>query len=96
MGEVTRIGDAIGRLVSLDQAATIYAAEPWTAESTAVVAIEPDTGGIPEEAATRGLKYFLEVAVARDFLEGWEATLDTTQTASERCARLIRYAIDDA
>lgn len=96
MEEVSRIGDTIGRLASLDQDATIYAAEPWTAESVAIVAIEPDSGGIPEEAATRGLKYFLEVAVARDFLEGWESTLDSTPTAPERCARLIRYAIDDA
>jgi hypothetical protein len=96
MGEVTTLGDAIGRLASLDQDATIYAAEPWSAKSAAMVAIEPDSGGIPEDAATRGLEYFLEVAVARDFLEGWESTLDSTPTELERCARLIRYAIDDA
>ena len=96
MGEVTRLGDAIRQLASLDQDATIYAAEPWSDESTAIVAIEPDSGGVPENAAMRGLKYFLEVAVARDFLEGWESTLDSTPTELERCDRLIRYAIDDA
>jgi hypothetical protein len=96
MEKVTRLEDAIRRLASLDQDATIYTAEPWSAESAAIVAIEPDSGGVPEDAAMLGLKYFLEVAEARDFLEGWESTLNSTPTELEKCARLIRYAIDDA
>ena len=93
MREVTRLGDAIGRLASLDRDARIYAAELWSVEPPA---IEPGSGGIPEDAAMCGLKYFLEVAAARDFLESWEVTLDSTPTELESCARLIRYAIDDA
>ena len=96
MGKVIRLEDAIGRLASVDQDATIYAAEPWSGDSSAVVAIELDSGGGPAEAARLGLKYFLEVSVARDFLEGWESTLGSTPTEQERCARLIRYAINDA
>jgi len=96
MGEVMKLGDVLSRLASLDQDATIYAAEPWMYESPAVVATEPDSGGIPEEAASRGFKYFLEVSLAGDFLEGWEATLVETPNTQERCDRIIRYAIDDA
>lgn len=96
MAEATRLGDLLDRLASLDEDATIYAAEPWTDESTAIVAIEPPAGDLPEEAARRGLKYFLEVHVARDVLAGWEATLSQPPTTQERRARLIRYAIHDA
>ena len=96
MGTVSRLGEAIRQLSSLDQDATIYAAQPWIGESSAIVAIEGESGQIPEEAERRSLKYFLEVSVARDFLEGWESTLDATPTEQERCDRLIRYAIDDA
>jgi len=96
MEEITRLGDVLGRLALLDQDATIYAAEPWTDESAAIVAIEPPSGGLPEETTRRGLKYFLEVSEARDFLTGWEATRSESPTAQERRARIIRYAIDDA
>jgi hypothetical protein len=95
MGTIIRLRDAIGKLASLDQDATIYAAEPWTAESSAIVAIEPDSGGIPEDASRLGLRYFLEVSEARDFLEGWESTLGRSPTEQERWDRLIRYVIDD-
>jgi hypothetical protein len=93
---VIRLADAVAGLASFDESATIYAAEPWNAESAAVIATEPESGGLPEGASPRGLKYFLEVSIARDFLEGWEATLSGRPSEQERCARLIRYAIDDA
>jgi hypothetical protein len=96
---VTRVnvlGDVVALIASTEQDATIYASEPWNAESRAVVAIELDSGRVPEVASPRGLEYVLEVAAARDFLEGWESTLDAAPTEHEKCARLIRHALDDA
>jgi len=86
--------EAIRDLGKHDAEATIYAAEPWTEESQAVVAFEPEEGGLPVEA--ENLSYFLEVFIARDFLEDWEATLGASPTLQELCARLIQYAINDA
>ena len=83
-------------LVSLDEEATIYAAEPWTKDSRALIAREPTSGGLPEEAKISGLKYFIEVAIARDFLEGWASNLDHNPSADESCERLIQYAVTDA
>lgn len=83
-------------LAAVDEAATIYAAEPWAVDSKALVAQEPPAGGLPAEAKAAGLKYFLEVAIARDFLDGWIASLDHAPSAQELCDRLIRYAITDA
>ncbi|HTC95499.1 MAG TPA: hypothetical protein VK699_18785 [Terriglobales bacterium] len=88
--------EAIRDLGSFEEGSTIYAAEPWTAESQAIIAPEPDTGGLPTEAQTLGLKYFLEVFIARDFLEGWVGGLDAEPTQQEKCARLIQYATTDA
>ena len=83
-------------LAALDEAATIYAAEPWTGDSRTLVAHEPPTGGLPVEAKMAGLKYFIEVAIARDFLEGWIASLDHAPSPQEKCERLILHALTDA
>jgi hypothetical protein len=92
----TTLKNIVTELGSLDDAATIYAAEPWTSESEAIVAHEPPAGGLPKEASESGLKYFIEVAMARDFLDGWIASLDQSPSAQEKCDRLIRYAVTDA
>jgi hypothetical protein len=96
MGRVTTILSVIEQLESLEDELTVYAAEPWTAGSKAVVAREPGSGGLPAEAQTLGLKYFLEVAIARDFLKGWASSLGHEPSNQEQCDRLIQYAINDA
>ena len=96
MGNLTKLIDLVPKLASLGQEATIYAAQPWTSESPAIVALEPPTDTLPESALRHGLSYFIEVFVARDFLTDWESGLDKTPTDIERCDRLIRFAIDDA
>jgi hypothetical protein len=96
MGPITHLIDLVVKLASLDSEATIYAAEPWASDSLAIVDKEPPTGGLPEAATCQGLKYFLEVFVARDFLDDWESSLDKTPTDQARCERLIRYVVDDA
>jgi hypothetical protein len=84
------ITESIGSLSGDD---TIYAVEPWTCTSEALLAVEPADGGLPIAAAERGMKYFLEVFVARGFLEGLAETLPT---AEAKCDRLIQYATNDA
>lgn len=88
--------NVIQELDTLDKESTIYAAKSWTEDSVAMVLPEPDAGGIPQEADEMGLKYFIEVFIACDFLMDWEATLDKKPTIHERCARLIQYATNDA
>ena len=56
----------------------------------AIVALEPERGGVPPEAAEVGMKYFLEVSIARDFVEDWIAALDEKPSSSAICKRLIR------
>ncbi|MBR0712095.1 hypothetical protein [Bradyrhizobium liaoningense] len=96
MVQVMRLDDVVSRLSSLDSEATIYASEPWTPKSEAMVAREPDAGGTPSEALRAGLRYFLEISVAQDFVEDWLASLEQKPTPSEVCQRVIDYAINDA
>ncbi len=86
--------EVVRNLETFDEEATIYAAEPWTKESLSVVLREPDSGGIPTAAAEANLRYFLEVFVAQEFLEGWPTT--TEADLERKCERLIKYAITDA
>ena len=77
----------------LDEEDTIYAAEPWHENSDALVAREPQEGGLPAAAAEQGLKYFLEVAIAQDFLRGWKSNLGAEPALEQQT---VRYALTDA
>jgi hypothetical protein len=83
------------KLGELNREHTIYAAKPWSTNSAAVVAEEPQHG-LPGAAAEQGMSYFLEVFIARDFLDDWQATSPKKFSVQERCQRLIDYAINDA
>jgi hypothetical protein len=86
--------EAVASLDSLDGMSTIYAEEPWTPESQTIVADEPAGNAflLPVQAA--GLKYFLEIFIAREVLEDW--VTDAEPTVQDKCARLIEYATNDA
>ena len=84
--------EIIQNLAAYDAEWTIYAAEPWTSESRAIVASEPDSGDLPPKAKDLDLKYFLEIFIARELL----ADLGGTLTPEEQCKRVIHYAIHDA
>ncbi|HEX8814601.1 MAG TPA: hypothetical protein VF753_03795 [Terriglobales bacterium] len=95
MGKITKLIDIVRNLDCFDELQTIYALEPWTAESTAIVAMEPDAG-YPTQALQLSLKYFLEVSVAKEFLNDWIDSLEERPTIEEQCAVVIHYAINDA
>jgi hypothetical protein len=87
--------ETVARLDEFDKSETIYATAPWTESSEAIVAQEPDSGGLPHTAKV-GMKYFLEVSIATEFLEDWSRTLTRPPTIRDKCNRLIHYAINDA
>ena len=88
--------EVIRNLESFDKEGTICARKPWAESSEAVVLVESQAQQLPAEAKKLGMDYFLEVFIARNFLEGWIANLDTQPTLTEKCARVIKYAITDA
>ena len=88
--------EAVHQLETLDDESTIYAAEPWNEGSEVIVEQETESGALPSEAHRLRLKYFLEVLIARDFLDGWLSTLETEPTIQQKCTRLIQYAVNDA
>lgn len=90
------LSDLIDRLNSFEEEKTIYAKQPWHPDTIAIVADEPDEGGIPDEASKVGAEYFLEIFLASEFLEGWTSHLDKEPTVEEKCLRLIKYAENDA
>jgi hypothetical protein len=56
------LAEVVRQLEALDPGTTIYAAKPWSADTRAVVALEPEDGLLPGEEAE--LDYFLEVDAA--------------------------------
>jgi len=69
---------------------------PWTCDSEAIVAHEPEEGGLPPEAEAVGAVYFLEVFIARDFLEDWVSAECREVSDWEKCERLIQFALCNA
>lgn len=90
------LNDVINQLDSFDDDDTIYAKQPWKPDSEAIIATEPDDGGLPDEAAKINAEYFLEVFLANEFLEGWLSNLAQSPSPKEQCLRLIQYAENDA
>lgn len=83
-------------LNTLNEELTIYAVDPWTPDSEAILGMEPDDAVAPPEAVAMGAQYFIDVYLAKEFLEGWATGKRKTSTVAERCARLIKYTINDA
>ena len=96
LGVIVTLEDTTRRLAEFDESHTIYAAHPWQASSPTVVVPEPDDGSVPVEAQRQGYRYFLEVSIASEFLEGWRASLGREPSVAETCSRLIQYAENDA
>jgi len=87
--------EAAAQLHRLQENYTIYAAKPWTGNSDVIIELQPEKG-LPAEAAQRGLEYFLEVFIALEVIEGWEANNGRSPDINETCERLIYYATYDA
>jgi hypothetical protein len=96
MGTTMTLLEVIRNLESFDGEGIICARKPWTENSQAVVIVEPGARRLPTEAEKLGLEYFLEVFIAREFFEDWTANLDAKPTLQQKCARLIKYARNDA
>lgn len=95
--EVSTLFDIVVGLDELDEEATIYAAMPWTDQSRAIIAYEPDDGSLPPEAKGLGIHYFIGVYTAKEFLEGFSKVFPEWQPYGWlKCARLVVYAIYDA
>jgi len=91
-----KLSEVVASLGKFDREAAIYAVEPWTADSEVMVMREPDAGGIPPAAAEKGMTYFIDIFIARDFLDGWQQNERRPLCVEEQCAGLIHYAVYDA
>ena len=91
------LGDLLNRLGELDDGLTIYAEETptWHSGSLAVVGTETEDGRPPKEL--EGMRYFLEVSIAKEIAEGFSSAKARIQpTPQEICERIIHYAKYDA
>jgi hypothetical protein len=52
--------------------------------------------GADDGRSPDGFDYFLEISLAREFLEDWKASLGAEPSIIQACARLIQYAENDA
>ncbi len=88
--------EVVGNLKAYDDQLTIFAQEPWTSASLAVVELEDEDGSLVRKRDGIVFSYFLEVFIAVDFLDGWESNSPEPIELPAKCNRLIEYATNDA
>jgi len=96
MGTEMTLLEAVALIESLDQEGTIYAEEPWTTDSSVLVLSEADEKEVVPEAERSHLAYFIEVFLAREFIDDWALSRSVLPSLREKCERLIAYARTDA
>lgn len=87
--------EVVRDLFLLDEDGVVCAAKPFTAMSEAIIISHPNSGKI-SDIERPGFAYFLEVLVAREFIEGWLANTPNKPSFERQCDRLIYYAEFDA
>ena len=95
MGEVKALLEILKELGSYGDEEDIYAREPWSPDSPAIVLNRLESPSVPEKASNLGMVYFIAAFIAKEFLEGWAKAQDKKLTYREQCERLIQYAIHD-
>lgn len=92
------LAEIVENLPNIDDILTIYIdkeVEPSPLSRATVVFVDPDENALPAEVV--GMKYLLEVHLARDVLEVWQEWRDGRRpTTQEKCEAIIYYAENDA
>ena len=78
------------------QEPTIYATEPWSAYSDAIISWSMPKGGLPDDAARLRLVRFVEVRSAIELLAEDYDRLTTVGRFDEICVLLISRVMDMA
>ncbi len=86
--------DLVREIDAADEEAVIFVRPEWGPESDAALFPLTEDGHVTDEPIQLGLKYFLEVDIAREVLEEFAGKPQASDL--EKCERLIHYAIYDA
>jgi hypothetical protein len=89
------LAEVIQNIGSFNEDDTICATRPWTVHSEAVVGPRPEDDTFSGFQRMYGKDYFLEVSIARGFLDDLAAS-GAYPSWEAKCIRLIQYAENDA
>jgi len=87
--------EIVRTLNTLDDESTIYADEPWTETSEALLVTNASANDRIDYCRPDGKSYFIEISVAKEVIEDF-ANSQPEASIEEVCSRLIYYAIYDA
>jgi hypothetical protein len=75
---------------------TLYLTEPWTADSALIVVTVLPDDTLPILRHGASFAYFIEAAIAREFIEDFVSSQCTAPDARHIANRLIHYAENDS
>lgn len=93
---MTTLLEIVKSINSFSENDTIYATNPWVLDSESIVIREPDNGVLPEEVIKNKMLYFLDISLAKDFINDFKKSNRAELSIEDVCTRLIDYATNDA
>ncbi len=91
-----KLTDLIKDIENIDQEAIIFQEDRENSNSDIILSFAEEGDEGIKEVESRKYYYLIEVFLAKEFVEDWEASLDYRPTLEEKAKRLYDYAINDA
>ncbi len=91
-----KLTDLIKDIENIDQEAIIFQENMDNPNSDIILSFAEEGDEGIKEVEGRKYYYLIEVFLAKEFIEDWEASLNYNPTIKEKAERLHDYAINDA
>lgn len=91
-----KLTNLIKDIENIDQEAIIFQEDRENPNSDIIISFAEEVDEGIKEVEGRKYYYLIEVFLAKEFLENWEASLDYRPTLEHKTKRLYDYAINDA
>ena len=91
-----KLTDLIKDIENIDQEAIIFQEDRENPNSDIILSFAEEGDEGIKNVEGRKYYYLIEVFLAKEFVEDWEASLDYKPTLEETAKRLYDYAINDA
>lgn len=88
--------DLVKDIKNLDEEAIIFQEDRENPNSDIILSLVEDGDEQVKQQEGRKYYYLIEVFLAKEFIEDWEASLDYKPTLEQTTERLYDYAINDA
>jgi len=91
-----KLTDVIKEIENIDEEAIIFKENRENPNSDIILSFAPDGDQGIKEVERKKYYYLIEVFLAKEFVDDWEASLNYKPSIDEKSKRVYEYATNDA